>query len=68
MITQTYRPEFDIIALDKLSIGCNVGGTPKHNFTRKYYDDWWIWKRKYATLLRLQDEYMRKPDGVKIRS
>ena len=58
MIAQTYRPEWDIIALDKVSVGCNIGGTPKHDFTKRFYDDWRIWKRKFATLLRLQDEFI----------
>jgi len=57
-ICRTYRREFDVIALDKVSVGCNIGGTPKHNFTTKYYDEWWWWKRKFETLLRLQDEFI----------
>jgi hypothetical protein len=58
MTTTRYQPRWDIIALDKVSVGCNIGGTPKNDFTTKYYDDWWWWKRKFETLLRLQDEFL----------
>lgn len=58
MTTTTYRPEWDVIALDKVAVGCNIGGTPKHDFTKRYYDNLWWWKRKFETLLRLQDEFL----------
>lgn len=58
MITMTYRPEWDVIALDKVSIGCDIGGTPKHDFTKQYYDNLWWWRRKFETLMRLQDEFI----------
>jgi len=58
MIAQTYRPEWDVIALDKMCVGCNIGGTPKHDFTKQYYDNLWWWKRKFETLMRLHDEFI----------
>ena len=53
-----YDPRFDLIALDKVRRGCSVGTFPNNNFTRKYFDDFWMWKRKYETLMRLRKEYL----------
>ena len=66
-----YEARWDVIALDKMWSGCHLRNSenPRNRLLSRAYYTWLKdWREKYATLMRLQDEYMRKSGDVKIRT
>ena len=55
-----YNPRFDLIALDKVRRNSwgTVGCFTNNDYTKRYYDNWWMWKQKIITLTNMVREYM----------
>ena len=61
-----YQARWDVIALDKLWSGCHLrmNENPRNRLLSRASYDWLrSWREKYATLMRLQDEFLPKGGG-----